>query len=1392
TRLNEQRTNGIPLNERQILRIFADICNAVSACHYRRPQPILHRDIKLENILIDSHQSFVLCDFGSAVMLPPSTTNNHQQYQSNQLTTTIIQQLEEEIQRYTTLSYRAPEMIDLYSRLPITLKVDIWAMGCLLYKLMFNTMPFGDSILAIQNGTFVIPDDMSQVYSRDLNKLVRFMLEIDINKRPDIWQVSYITYKLLGIECPIPNRYQSKIPDFNIVPMPLTESESRHQRLMASASAKSTAINTSDETSTLGTAVNPRERPRGIIAPSGSLINFNQTAQRPTTVVVPPPPPPPPAPVPLSASPLVSTPVRPSHQRSGSAAQLMFDDDFSQFPSHTLSLTNIPNMTTTPKTTSTLERNVSRARPSPPASLSSSSGLTFQQQLFPPPPPTSSSSNTQLTSSSTMHHQHRRSASQTISPTNNPSSFLHASSVESNLSFDRRHSIDSSVKQQPQQQPVLFIGEASDDDDDALATNLNKLKVHNHSTENVKSRESLILNEDDRLFAKTYTINSQLKSDDEQSSSSLSHDDENNEKLNKKNKKKSQIAITPLRSGHHPSTEEVEKSISSPSTTNKNLVKRLIGRCSLQQQDEPTASSTPYKRKDSITLANEHPISMNDESDNESDSDNDDDNEKDNDKNNANNNVGFDQLINEDSDDDGPIQTINTNKNNVGSSRFMTTRHKEQQYEHFQDSDDDDNETNNSMTKTSSHSHTKLFNLFTTNSKTNPSNDSKRTMNEHNNQTNSSFIDNDNPFLHAPFHYSHRSPTHKPVTQSSSLSTHVDTMTTSNITSFDPTSIVVGKRLSAFAPYHRQEPNSITNVTDSTSSTYNFNLSKQKIPHSESYPPGNTTITTITTTTTTTNPNNQLAISKDVFTNAPFKAKITTKQQNPMTTNKNNTISPSSSQSTSSSNSQLIDFTVPSQTIVDSTSKEQSQLSPTRRLVGSAGLATNFSTFKTTNTTNNQYYFQSEHINNDGHSSSEELTTSSTRKRHRKKKSSQNTGHDSQQHAYANLSFNDAIKLIINHFIHPTPKTNLNDLEEAILFDNNLLTKCQHFTQGKQSFVVDSKGYLCERRHLEKTNGCCQIKSSSIRGPYICDSCSSTTHCCSSFEHCISCCLNPDHILNDLEPILANRAREQFNNLHRRQILIELLGLQFQWKFFQLEPDIPCILTPPYMLEEHRRKLENEAKSWLQIQAFKAAIEIGATVTEDQDANRLSNDMKNFLEYTYEIVCKSFERYLYQIQQKEEIMKQEEEKLQEINKIKYQNEFIGHSKFRSILRDSQTNSKKSPIINELTSTRHPMTSQYSDIISKSIIALLKCDLRRVIFVKEKLFGQQLPITIRQFIWTECLLRFEKEPLDNDLSFVEFQTRRDFAAGVTRGKNELNLKNPSNTPVTNLIENAVIE
>lgn len=74
--------------------------------------------------------------------------------------------------------------------------------------------------------------------------------------------------------------------------------------------------------------------------------------------------------------------------------------------------------------------------------------------------------------------------------------------------------------------------------------------------------------------------------------------------------------------------------------------------------------------------------------------------------------------------------------------------------------------------------------------------------------------------------------------------------------------------------------------------------------------------------------------------------------------------------------------------------------------------------------------------------------------------------------------------------------------------------------------------------------------------------------------------------------------------------------------------------------------------------------------------------MENFLEYTYGIVMKSLERYLYHIERKE-IGKREKDHLKEISKKKHQIDLTGRAKLRSILRDAKTNSRKLPMIRGL-------------------------------------------------------------------------------------------------------------
>ncbi|KAK0096963.1 hypothetical protein PV326_003765 [Microctonus aethiopoides] len=229
-------------SESEVLQIFCDVCEAVSRLHHCQT-PIIHRDLKVENILLADSGHYVLCDFGSATgkILNPNVQG--------------AATVEEDIKKYTTLSYRAPEMVDMYCGKPITTKADIWALGCLLYKLCYFTLPFGESTLAIQSGNFTIPDNSR--YSKGLHNLIRYMLEPDPDLRPDIFQVSVIAFQLQGKDCPVQNLYKVPTPTIEILPIAPIESESI-KRSASIKIAKPTTIAAVE-----GTSVTPRQRPKG-------------------------------------------------------------------------------------------------------------------------------------------------------------------------------------------------------------------------------------------------------------------------------------------------------------------------------------------------------------------------------------------------------------------------------------------------------------------------------------------------------------------------------------------------------------------------------------------------------------------------------------------------------------------------------------------------------------------------------------------------------------------------------------------------------------------------------------------------------------------------------------------------------------------------------------------------------------------------------------------------------------------------------------------------------------------------------------------------------------------------------------------------------------------------
>ncbi|KAG5647686.1 hypothetical protein DXG03_008409 [Asterophora parasitica] len=226
------------LTEAEILQIFVDVCEGVAYMHNLRPA-LLHRDLKVENILQSSSTSYKLCDFGSAttVSRPPATTQE-------------IRALEADLNRHTTLQYRAPEMVDVYSRRPVDEKSDVWALGVLLYKLCYYTTPFEEhGQLAILNVQYRIPP--YPVYSPQMNQLIEHG-----SRRPSVFELLSHVHRLRGTK----SRFKYTIP----VPQPLSPRQQGDFRPSLDPPANKVPMSVSPSR---GQGVQAREKVMEAIAP---------------------------------------------------------------------------------------------------------------------------------------------------------------------------------------------------------------------------------------------------------------------------------------------------------------------------------------------------------------------------------------------------------------------------------------------------------------------------------------------------------------------------------------------------------------------------------------------------------------------------------------------------------------------------------------------------------------------------------------------------------------------------------------------------------------------------------------------------------------------------------------------------------------------------------------------------------------------------------------------------------------------------------------------------------------------------------------------------------------------------------------------------------------------
>ncbi len=151
------------INESNLWQFIHDVASGLKYLH-NLPDPIIHQDIKPDNILVDDSNHYLITDFGI----------------SKKIRATMRKQSRRAVGAGAT-AYMGPERFDSY---PSPVKAsDIWSLGVSVYELATGELPFSGLGGGMQKNGAEIPS-LDSNWSKDLNSVMQSCLAKETWDRP--------------------------------------------------------------------------------------------------------------------------------------------------------------------------------------------------------------------------------------------------------------------------------------------------------------------------------------------------------------------------------------------------------------------------------------------------------------------------------------------------------------------------------------------------------------------------------------------------------------------------------------------------------------------------------------------------------------------------------------------------------------------------------------------------------------------------------------------------------------------------------------------------------------------------------------------------------------------------------------------------------------------------------------------------------------------------------------------------------------------------------------------------------------------------------------------------------------------------------------------------------